>query len=144
MYDRTISDRITDLELLYTAQRHLQETEEDPAYAELATTHALTTIRNQFRQDGGTYHVLTYDPKSGQVIKRWAAQGFGDESTWARGQAWAIHGFARSAQMTDLLARADGQTGTFLGRQEFVQQAKLAADYFIFKLDRPPAFVPAW
>ena len=56
--------------------------------------HGLTALRNHVRPDGSTFHVVDYDPSTGAVLRpQRTRQGAGDDSTWARGQAWAIHGF---------------------------------------------------
>ena len=60
---------------------------------DIAVKHAETTMANHFRDDHSAYHVLVYDPQTGLKIKGVTAQGFADDSMWARGQAWAIYGF---------------------------------------------------
>jgi unsaturated chondroitin disaccharide hydrolase len=95
---------------------------------DIAVKHAEMTMRNHFRPDGGTYHVLGYDTTSGAVIARNTHQGYADESVWARGQAWAIYGFTMTYRFTK-----DGR---------FLKTAQRAADYFINHL--PPDYVPYW
>lgn len=84
-----IIDNMMNLELLFWAAR---ETGDSSLY-ELAITHANTTIQNHFREDYSTYHVLNYDPQTGEVKEKKTAQGLHDESAWARGQAWGLYGF---------------------------------------------------
>ena len=50
-------------------------------------------MRNQVRKDNSCYHVVYYDKATGQPIKGETAQGYADNSTWSRGQAWGIYGF---------------------------------------------------
>ena len=64
---------------------------------DVAEKHALTTARNHFREDGTTFHLVDY-ADDGAVLGRQTVQGFADESAWARGQAWALYGYAMMAQ----------------------------------------------
>jgi unsaturated chondroitin disaccharide hydrolase len=92
-----VIDTMMNLELLLWASRHGG----DPAYAELALRHALRTLADLVRPDGGTFHVSDYEPGSGALRWRGTFQGARDDSTWSRGQAWAV--FRRFA--------AEGVTG---------------------------------
>ena len=60
------------------------------AHAAIAKTHALTTLTNHVRADGSTYHLVNFDPATGAVKFRGTAQGYANESTWPRGQAWTV------------------------------------------------------
>lgn len=84
-----IIDNMMNLELLFAASRLTG----DPSFAQIAVTHANTTMKNHFRADFSTYHVLDYDTITGKVLKRNTHQGYRDESTWARGEAWALYGY---------------------------------------------------
>ena len=64
---------------------------------EVAEKHALTTAGNHFREDGTCYHLVDY-ADDGAVLGKQTVQGFADESAWARGQAWALYGYAMMAQ----------------------------------------------
>ncbi|KAF9049207.1 d-4,5 unsaturated-glucuronyl hydrolase-like protein [Hymenopellis radicata] len=68
--------------------------------ATIATTHATTTMKNHIRDDGSTWHVVEYNETTGDVIKKRTAQGYSDSSTWTRGQAWAVYGFANMYNWT--------------------------------------------
>ncbi|PZR12088.1 MAG: glucuronyl hydrolase [Flavobacterium psychrophilum] len=85
----TIIDNMMNLELLFWASKHGGNKE----LSKIAKKHAETTMQNHFRPDYSAYHVVVYDPQTGQKIKGITAQGLSDESMWARGQAWAIYGF---------------------------------------------------
>ncbi|TDL27623.1 glycoside hydrolase family 88 protein [Rickenella mellea] len=61
---------------------------------QIAISHADHTIANHVRPDGSSFHVVEYDSSTGSVVRRWTAQGYADNSTWSRGQAWGIYGFA--------------------------------------------------
>jgi unsaturated chondroitin disaccharide hydrolase len=70
----------------------------DPAYRELAARHARRHIELCVRDDGSVSQTATFDPRTGKVARRYSHQGYSDESTWARAQAWAMLGFAQSAR----------------------------------------------
>ena len=84
-----IIDNMMNLELLFEATR----LSGDSTYWHIAVNHANTTLAHQFRPDGSCFHVVDYDPATGKVLHRQTAQGYADNSTWARGQAWAVYGF---------------------------------------------------
>jgi rhamnogalacturonyl hydrolase YesR len=84
-----IIDNMMNLELLFAATRLTG----DSSYYKVAVSHANTTMRNHFRPDFSTYHVIDYDTISGKVIGGSTHQGFADASAWARGQAWALYGY---------------------------------------------------
>ncbi|HWM60337.1 MAG TPA: glycoside hydrolase family 88 protein [Pseudonocardia sp.] len=121
---RVIVDNMMNLELLFWAAQHGG----DPAWADIASRHARTTARDHVRPDGSTFHVVGYDQATGSVTSQGTAQGFADSSTWARGQAWAVYGFAMTYRYT-----RDPQ---FLG------VARSAADYWVSHL--PADKVPYW
>ncbi|WP_245840488.1 glycoside hydrolase family 88 protein [Ohtaekwangia koreensis] len=85
----TIIDNMINLELLFWASKHGG----DKSLYDIAVRHAETTMKNHFRPDYTSYHVVLYDTLTGEKIKGMTHQGFSDESMWARGQAWAIYGF---------------------------------------------------
>src|SRR5690606_39187500 len=84
-----IIDNMLNLELLFAATRLTG----DSSFYNIAVSHANTTLKNHFRSDGGTYHVVDYNPETGEVEHRNTHQGYNDNSTWARGQAWALYGY---------------------------------------------------
>ncbi len=84
-----IIDNMLNLELLFAATRLTG----DSSFYHIAVSHANTTLKNHFRADGGTYHVIDYNPETGEIQQRNTHQGYADESTWARGQAWALYGY---------------------------------------------------
>ena len=119
-----IIDNMMNLELLFWAA----ENGGPSRLREIAIKHAETTIKNHFRPDGSTYHVIGYDTTNGEVKVRNTHQGYADESVWARGQAWAIYGYT--------------MTYRFTKDPRFLETAQRAADYFISHL--PSDFVPYW
>jgi unsaturated chondroitin disaccharide hydrolase len=84
-----IIDNMMNLELLFAATR----LSGDSIYYKIAVTHANTTMKNHFRPDFSCFHVMDYDTVSGKAIGGSTLQGYADNSTWARGQAWALYGF---------------------------------------------------
>ena len=119
-----IIDNMMNLELLFWAA----ENGGPKNLREIAIKHAETTIKNHFRPDGSTYHVIGYDTTNGEVKVRNTHQGYADESVWARGQAWAIYGYTMTYRFTKDV--------------RFLETAQRAADYFISHL--PSDHVPYW
>ena len=65
----------------------------DKKFHDIAVNHANTTMKNQFRPDFSSYHVIDYDLQKGEVYKKLTHQGYADESAWARGQVWGLYGY---------------------------------------------------
>ena len=84
-----IIDNMMNLELLFEVSKITG----DDKYKEVAIAHANTTMKNHFRDDYSSYHVVDYDSITGAVRSKQTAQGFADASAWARGQAWALYGY---------------------------------------------------
>ncbi|MBP1852922.1 glycoside hydrolase family 88 protein [Rhizobium halophytocola] len=89
---RYIIDCLLNLPLLYWASRETG----DPKYRDIALIHARTTLAHSVRPDDSTYHTFYMDPETGDPVRGVTAQGYRDDSSWARGQAWAIYGMALS------------------------------------------------
>ena len=64
---------------------------------EIAEKHALTTMKNHFRDDGTCFHLVDY-ADDGSILGKQTVQGYADDTAWARGQAWALYGYAMMAQ----------------------------------------------
>jgi len=102
-----IIDNMMNLELLFEATKFTS----DSSFYKIAITHADNTIKNHFRPDFSSYHVIDYDTLSGNVRNKLTAQGYANESAWARGQAWALYGYTLCFRYTNkqaYLAQADG------------------------------------
>lgn len=84
-----IIDNMMNLELLFKAS----DLSGDSTYRKMAISHANVTMENHFRKDYSCYHVVDYDKIKGGVRSKCTAQGYSDESAWARGQAWALYGY---------------------------------------------------
>ncbi|NBR59585.1 MAG: glucuronyl hydrolase [Opitutaceae bacterium] len=101
-----IIDNLMNLELLLWAARNGGE----PQARTIALTHADTGLKNHFRPDGSSVHVVDYDPVTGQIIRRITHQGFSNDSSWSRGQAWALYGYTmlyRETRELRYLAQAE-------------------------------------
>ena len=102
----------------------------DSLYKETACTHAKTTIKNHFREDGSTWHVVSYDPEAGGVQVKNTAQGYSDDSAWARGQAWGLYGYTMMYRET--------------GDPVFLEQARIIGRFIKDHPNLPEDKVPCW
>ncbi|WP_306395442.1 glycoside hydrolase family 88 protein [Telluria beijingensis] len=121
-----IVDNLMNLELLTWAARSAVE----PRYREVAVTHADTTLRNHFRPDGSSYHLVDYDPQTGKIRSRVTVQGNADASSWARGQAWALYGYTMMYRETK--------------KEDYLRQAHKIASFFMQHPRLPADKVPYW
>ena len=79
--------------LLVWAERRAGRT----GYTRLATNHAVAVAGALIRPDGCTSQATFSEQSTGRLFGVHTHQGISAGSTWARGQAWAILGFARLA-----------------------------------------------
>ena len=91
-----IIDNMMNLKLLFWAT----QASGDSSFYKIAVSHAGTTLKNHFRANNSSYHVLNYDPLTGVVRQKKTAQGFADESAWGRGQVWGLYGFTETYRET--------------------------------------------
>ena len=119
-----IIDCMMNLEMLFWASQNGAGT----TYYDTAVSHANHAMNNHFRTDSSTYHVVKYSRTTGAVISRETRQGYSNSSCWARGQAWAVHGFTMAYRFT--------------GNAQFLVAARKAADYFVFHT--PADRIPYW
>lgn len=106
-----IIDNMMNLELLFEAS----QLSGDNQFRDIAINHANTTLKNHFRDNNSTFHVVVYDTITGAVKDKVTHQGINDDSSWARGQGWAIYGYTmmyRYTKNTKYLAQAQ-KTATF-------------------------------
>ena len=115
-----IIDNMMNLELLFAATRLTG----DSSFYNIAVSHANTTIKNHFRPDNSSYHVVDYDSLTGNARKKNTHQGYSHESAWSRGQAWGLYGYTMCYRETRNPA--------------YLQQADRIAQ-FILKHPRLPA-----
>lgn len=101
---------------------------QNSTHLDIARTHADTTIEHFVRPDGSSFHVCDFSTTTGDLYQCRTAQGLADDSTWARGQAWGIYGFAEFYSLT--------------GEQRYLETSKRMADWFITHL--PSDGLPFW
>jgi unsaturated chondroitin disaccharide hydrolase len=92
-----IVDNMMNLEMLFRAS----EVTGDPKYRDIAVSHADVTLRDHFRDDWSSYHVVSYDTLTGEPVLKQTHQGLHDESAWGRGQAWGFYGYSMCYRETD-------------------------------------------
>ena len=107
-----IIDSMMNLPLLYWASREL----DDPRFSQIAVSHAKTVQRYIVRPDGSCNHIVALDPDTGEYLNNPAGQGYGQGSSWSRGQSWALYGFALAYRHTRdesflTTAKRDGDGG---------------------------------
>jgi len=113
-----IVDCMMNLSLLYWAGEQLQ----DPRFAFIAGDHADTALKNLVREDGSCNHIAVLDPQNGALIETPAGQGYAAGSSWTRGQAWALNGFAVTYRNSC--------------EERYLQTAKRIARYFCGEVSR--------
>lgn len=121
----TIMDNMMNLDLLFWASRHGG----NPLLYDIAVTHAKTTMKHHFRPDGGCYHVAVYDTLTGDFIKGVTHQGYADNSTWTRGQGWAVYGYTMVYRYTH--------------EKVFLDFAQKVANYYLSRLPEGD-LIPKW
>jgi hypothetical protein len=121
-----IIDNMMNLELLFRATK----VSGDSSYYKIAVTHANTTMKNHFRPDYSSYHVINYNAETGEVMQKKTAQGTADESAWARGQAWGLYGFTVMYRETKDI--------------KYLEQAKHIAEFILNHPNLPADKIPYW
>jgi len=121
-----IIDNMMNLEFLLWAARAANE----PRWREIAISHADLTLKNHFRPDASSFHVVDYNPTNGAVLGRQTHQGVTDASAWARGQAWGLYGYT-------LMFRETGNTN-------YLAQAQRIADFIMHHPRLPADKIPYW
>lgn len=120
----TIIDNMLNLELLFWAAKNGG----DKNYYDIAVKHAETTMKNHFRDDLTSWHVLEYDSINGNVLNHHTKQGYADDSRWSRGQAWGVYGYTMVYKETK--------------DKKFLDFAQKITDKYLDLL--PEDMVPAW
>ncbi|MBN9297760.1 MAG: glycoside hydrolase family 88 protein [Filimonas sp.] len=121
-----IIDNMMNLEFLYWAAKTFNQ----PLYAQEASTHATTTMKNHFRKNYSSYHLVDYDPETGKVLDKVTHQGLTNESSWARGQAWGLYGYTMCYKNTQ--------------DKKFLEQAERIAAFIMHHPQMPKDKIPAW
>lgn len=121
-----IIDNMMNLELLMWAFKKSG----DSSFYKIAVSHADTTMKNHYRPDYSSFHVVSYDTITGKVQVKQTAQGFADESDWARGQSWGLYGYTMMYRETKL--------------ERYLKQAEHIADFLINNPNLPEDKIPYW
>lgn len=98
-----IIDNMMNLEMLFK----VSEQTGNSKYRDIAIAHADKTLKNHFRENMTSYHVVSYFPQSGKVEVKGTFQGYSDSSAWARGQAWGVYGYTMCYRFTKNQAYLD-------------------------------------
>jgi unsaturated chondroitin disaccharide hydrolase len=95
----------------------------------IAESHVTKVLHDHVRSDWSSYHVVVYAANGTGVLWKQTAQGYANESTWARGQSWGVYGFTKAANWT--------------GRPEFLNAAVNMGEFFLNHL-KPGIGLPPW
>lgn len=122
-----IIDNMLNLELLFAATKLTG----DRSYYNIAVSHANQTMKNHFRKDFGTWHVVDYDSTAhGKINKKTTHQGYSNESTWSRGEAWAVYGYTMCYRETK--------------DPRYLKQAENIAAFILKHPNMPKDLIPYW
>lgn len=119
-----IIENMMNLDLLFNAAKLTG----DSTFSEIARRHADTTMSNHFRDDFSCYHVVSYN-EDGSVECQQTFQGKADDSSWSRGQGWALYGYAETYRNT--------------GDKHYLRQAEKVAD-MIMARNKSDDGIPYW
>jgi len=104
-----IIDNMMNLEFLLWAAKNSNDT----SLYNIAIKHADNTLKNHFRPDFSSYHLVGYE-EGEKVYSKRTVQGANDSSAWARGQGWALYGYTmmyRETKDPKYLKQAEGIAG---------------------------------
>jgi len=121
-----IIDNMMNLEMLFEVTKLTG----DSSFYHIANQHASTTLKNHFRADHSSYHVVDFNTETGEVVKKNTHQGLNHESAWSRGQAWGLYGFTVAYRYT--------------GEKKYLEQAQKIAEFIFSHPNLPPALIPYW
>ena len=119
-------DNMLNLELLINATRFSG----DSTFYHIAIGHADSTMKHHYRSDYSAYHVVDFNPQDGKVMKKVTAQGYSDESSWTRGQAWGLYGFTMMYRETR--------------KKRYLDHAKKVASFIINHPNLSEDKIPYW
>lgn len=121
-----IIDNMMNLELLEWASKN----SDNSRFAAIARSHADVTLKNHFRADYSCWHVVSYDTITGQPEKKHSRQGYSHESSWSRGEAWALYGYVMMYRETQ--------------QKHYLVHAKKVANYILTHPRMPEDGIPYW
>ncbi len=119
-----IIDSMMNLSLLFWASEEIG----DPRFSHIAKAHADTVLQHFIREDGSVCHIGSFDPQTGAFIESVGGQGYGPDSAWSRGAAWALYGMANTYRFTQ--------------EERYLEAARRVADFFLASLEEDA--VPLW
>ncbi len=99
-------------------------------YKEISVIHSNTTLKNHFRPDYSSYHVIDYDLETGKVRAKRTWQGAADCSSWSRGQGWALYGYTMMYRFTK--------------NKTYLKQAQQIAKFILNHPHLPEDKIPYW
>lgn len=121
-----IVDNMMNLEMLFDVTRLTG----DSVYWKVAVSHANTTMKNHFRPDASSYHVVSYNPETGVAEKHNTHQGYSDDSFWSRGQGWGLYGYTMCYRYTH--------------DARYLDMARRIATFWLSLDNMPDDLVPYW
>lgn len=121
---RLIIDCLLNIPLLYWAT----EVSGDKRYETVAYKHFRTSVQNVIREDASAFHTFYFDYDTGMPHHGETAQGYSDDSAWARGQAWGIYG--------SILTYA------YKSDADAIEACKKMLNYYLNRL--PDDYIPYW
>lgn len=121
--DRIVIDTGLNLpSMLWAAQ-------EEPARGRLAWCHLDTVLEvGLIRADGSSCHAAALHPETRAVTGLFSLQGYSNDTVWARGQGWAMLGYAHGYEAS--------------GNPAYLDAARRAADWYVEHA--PPGWVPRY
>lgn len=117
-------DSMINVELVFLAARATG----DADLADIARRHCRTVHRHLVREDGGTVQEGVFDPATGRFLRESTRLGYKPNSTWARGLAMAIYGFASAHHLSK--------------DEEFLNTAEECAEFWLERAE--PDFTAPW
>jgi len=87
-------------------------------------------MKNHYRDNNSSWHVVDYNTQTGDVVKKQTHQGFNHNSSWARGQAWGLYGFTMCYRETK--------------NPIYLRQAEKIASFIFSHPSMPEDLVPIW
>ncbi len=121
---RYIIDCLLNLPLLYWATKETGDTK----YENIAKKHINTCLTYSIRDNGSTHHTVFMNKNDGSFSHGATCQGYKDDSSWARGQAWGVYGTALSY--------------AYCKDDKYIKVFDKVLDYYITRL--PEDLVPYW
>lgn len=121
-----IIDNMMNLEMMFK----MADATGNKKFRDIAVSHADVTLKNHFRPDRSSFHVVDYNPADGTPRLRMTHQGYSDDSFWSRGQGWGLYGYTMCYRYTK--------------DQRYLDHARGIADWFLSLPNMPSDHIPYW